>query len=107
MTTVSSRFPQDRISAVETLRGPDHIASLSTPSRSAGNLAEPVDELVGLAAYRRVEHELGVIVAFVPERRRFTVELEARRLEVPPDDCRVDAVQLVDECGGVSAGIGD
>src|SRR5688500_14921757 len=107
MTTVSSRLPQDRISAVETLRGPDHIASLSTPSPSAGNLAEPVDELVGLAADHRVEHELGVVVSLVPERRGFTVELEARRLEVPPDDCRVDTVQLVYERGGVSAGIGD
>src|SRR5258708_7224345 len=45
-------------------------------------LAELQDELVGMAANRRVEHRLGVVVGGVAEHVAFALELEARALQL-------------------------
>src|SRR4051812_10881665 len=58
-------------------------------------LAELVDELVGVAADRLVEHHLLVVVGRIAQHIALALVDEARRSHLLADDRRVDAVQGV------------
>ena len=66
------------------------IRNLCEPSL---RLFEPKQKLIGVAAYRRIEYALGVVIAAVGENRALGVQLEPGGEHIRLDSCRIDSVQ--------------
>src|ERR1700761_2256453 len=77
------------------MRAPRSPRCTHTKPCSGAGLAEPIDKLVGMAAYGFVEYLQRVLVVRVPQHIAFAIEDEAGRFDLLLHDSRIDAMQGV------------